>query len=112
MSGTVISNAVLFNACESGNVETVRYLSLNNAIEADAKPYAEEIARTRGHREIVSILKNHQVQVTKPGIDFSGYSESEMLEFAKQAGLPGNITNPNTIAKRLNEIGFDPSSEG
>ena len=110
MSETIISNAVLFNACEAGNVETVRYLSLNDAIKAEAKPYAEEIARTRGHREIVSILKSHQVKA--PGIDFSGFSESEMLEFAKQAGLPGNITNPNTIAKKLNELGFNPKSEG
>lgn len=40
------------------------------------------------------------------------YTAEELLELAKKAKLPENVSNPNTIIKKLTELDFDPNSGG
>jgi hypothetical protein len=44
-------------------------------------------------------------------IDFSKYSDEQILEFAAKVGVPGTVTKRETIIKKLVEADFDPDKK-
>lgn len=110
MKESFVENGIVLNAVEAGNVETVNYLAKNSKINPDIKPLALEIARKRGHREIVSRLKAYNVESSQP-FDFNGCSDELLASYAKLANLPGTITKRDTIIEKLQEKNFVPPSE-
>lgn len=40
--------------------------------------------------------------------DYSQFTDEQLIDFAKQAGLPGTIKKRETIITKLTEMSFDP----
>lgn len=45
-----------------------------------------------------------------PKVDFSQFDDEQITDFAKQAGLPGNVKKRETIIAKLVEQGFVPDT--
>lgn len=69
-------------------------------------------------RAAVGLISKRQALAVVPevvkspdSIDFSGYTDGQIAEFAVKAELPANIKNRKTIIRHLTEKGFVPDTE-
>lgn len=71
----------------------------------------EDIARWVAKGYKVFDGKEDQKTDTGKTVDFSQYSDEELMGFAVLAGIPGTVKKRETLIAKLTEAGFDPDNQ-
>ncbi len=77
---------------------------------AEIKAQQDAAENNSGTGESKEGAENQGNDETDTVVDYSTYTDEHLLEFAKIAGLAGNVKKRETIIAKLTELGFKPET--